>query len=211
MEILPLEMRKLGLTEKEVQIYLVGLELGPTSVQNIAKKAKLTRPTTYEIIKKLEEKGLFLESKGKKKRYFVAQHPERILGILRTQKREIEEREREFIRIIAALESKYSLKENEGNKLFKGREGLKALDEILSFSPTPEIIIVNPRKTKTKKEIFQKIKKRLGKIKIKEVKSKLDGTLIIFDKAIFLPVKKQQGLLIENQLIVDIFKKLAVD
>ena len=54
-----LELRKLGLNEKEVKVYLTGLELGPNSVQNIAASAKITRPTTYEIIKKLEAKGLF--------------------------------------------------------------------------------------------------------------------------------------------------------
>ena len=86
-----LELRKLGLKEKEVQVYLAGLELGPSSVQKIAEMAKITRPTTYEIIKILEKKGLFVEIKQKKKRVFIAQSPERILGILRIQKREIEE------------------------------------------------------------------------------------------------------------------------
>ena len=41
MEIIPLELRKLGLREKEVSVYLAGLELGPSSVQDIAKKQKL--------------------------------------------------------------------------------------------------------------------------------------------------------------------------
>ncbi len=36
-----LELRKLGLTEKEVRVYLAGLELGPSSVQNIAKRAEI--------------------------------------------------------------------------------------------------------------------------------------------------------------------------
>lgn len=195
MDIIPLELRKLGLKEKEVKVYLAGLELGPSSVQDIAKMVKITRPTIYEIIKKLKEKGLFAEVKQKGKRVFVAQSPERILGILRTQKREIEEREREFIRIIAVLEAKYS-KEKGEIKLFKGKEGLKALDEILSFSLTPEIIIINPQKTKNKKEIFQKIKKRLGKLEIKEINTKLKGTLIIFDRVIFIPEGKQAGFLL---------------
>jgi len=195
MEILPLELRKLGLTEKEVKVYLAGLELGPSSVQKIAEMAKITRPTTYEIIKQLEKKGLFEEVKKAKKRYFLAQSPERILGLLRVQKREIEEKEREFIRIIAALESKYS-KEKEGVKVFKGKEGLKALEEILSFSQTSEIFIINPKENKKLKMIFQKIKKRLGKIKVEEINAKLDGTLIIFDKVIFLPSKKEEGFLI---------------
>jgi len=207
---LEMELRKLGLRENEVRVYLAGLELGPSSVQKIAQKAGLARPTTYEIIKKLERKELFVETKQKKKRLSVAQSPERILGILRIQKREIEEKEREFIRIIATLEAKYS-KEKGEVKIFKGKEGLKALYEILSFSPTPEIFIVNPKKSKKIKTIFQKIKKRLGRIDIKEVNTKLNGTLIIFDKVIFLPFKKQEGFLIESPLIVTLFKSLFLD
>lgn len=199
-----LELRKLGLTEKEVRVYLAGLELGPSSVKKIAEIAKTTRPTVYEIIKKLEEKGLFIEAKQKKKRYFLAQSPEKILRILRVQKREIEEKEREFIRIIATLESKYSL---EGEiKLFKGRGGLKTLEEIFSFSSTPEVFIVNPRGIKKRRIIFQKIKRRLGRMNIKETNLKLNGTLILFDKAIFLSSHKSEGYLIENQLIVSLLK-----
>ncbi len=195
-----LELRKLGLTEKEARVYLAGLELGPSSVQEIAKIAKIARPTTYEIIKNLEKKGLLAETKQKKKRFFVAQSPERILGLLRIQKREIEEKEREFIRIIAALEAKYS-KEKEGIKIYKGKEGLRALVEIISFSSTPEIFIINPKliplKLKEREKTYRTIKKRLGKVTVKEVNTKLKGSLIIFDKAIFFPFKKQEGFLID--------------
>lgn len=199
MEIIPLELRKLGLNEKEVKVYLTGLEMGPSSVQEIAKTAKITRPTVYEIIKKLKEKGLFAETKQKTKKVFIAQSPERILGILRVQKREIEEREREFIRIIATLESKYP-KEKEEIKVFKGKEGLRALEEIVSFSSTPEIFIINPKinpiKIKERNKIYQAIKKRLGKVEIKELNAKIEGSLIIFDKVIFFPQRKQKGFLL---------------
>ena len=207
--ILELELRKLGLREKEAKVYLAGLELGPNSVQNIAQLAKITRPTTYEIIKSLEKKGLFIEIKQNKKRYFVAQSPDKILGILRIRKREIEEKEREFIRIIAALEAAYS-KEKEGVKTYKGKEGLRLLEENLSFTPLSEIFVLssktNLREIKNREKIYLKIKKRLGKIEVKEIYSKklkiktrvpwverkftsfsiLRGTLILFDKAIFL-------------------------
>ena len=196
---LELELRKLGLTEKEVRIYLAGLELGPASVQNIAARAELTRPTTYETIRKLEIKGLFVETGKKGKRHFSAQSPKRILGILRTQKREIEEKEREFIRIISALEVRYS-KEKEGIEVFKGKEGLKTLEEIISFSSTPEITIINssklPISKQARKKIFQDIKKRLGKIEIKEITTKNNGSFIIFDKVIFFPSGKQKAFLI---------------
>jgi len=51
----------------------------------------------------------------------------------------------------------------------------------------------------------------LGRIDIKEVNTKLNGTLIIFDKVIFLPFKKQEGFLIESPLIVTLFKSLFLD
>lgn len=206
-----LELRKLGLNEKEVRVYLAGLDLGPNSVQNLAKKAGLTRPTTYGIIKKLEEKGLFIENKEAKKRYFTAQSPESILGILRTKKREIEEKEREFIRIISALESKYS-KEKGEVKIYKEKEGLAALEEIFSFTSTPEIFLVNPKsipfgESKIKK-ILLEIKKRLGRIQIRKSNIKIKGSLIICDKVIYFPSKKLEGILIENETIVSLLRSI---
>ncbi len=193
-----LELRKLGLTEKEARVYLAGLELGPSSVKKIAEAAKITRPTAYETIKKLEEKKLFEESKQNKKRAFAARPPERILGILKIQKREIEEKERELARIIAALDTK----ESKGKKrieTFKGPAGIKSLEEMISFSSTPNIIIINPRNlpigTKQRKKIYRKIKKRLGKLEIKEINSKISGGLIIFDKVALFRGKKEAFLL----------------
>ncbi|MBL7142485.1 MAG: hypothetical protein ISS83_02430 [Candidatus Pacebacteria bacterium] len=197
--LMELELRKLGLSEKEVRVYLAGLELGPNSVQNIAKEAGLTRPTAYEIIKKLEDKKLFLKTKQRGKRLFRAQSPESILGILRTQKREIEEKEREFIRIIATLEAKYS--KEEGVRVFKGKESLRSLEEIISFSSTPKIIIINQNdisiSSKSLKRVYQEIKKRLGKIEFQELKvEKFNGAMIIFDKVIYFPSGKQEVFLI---------------
>lgn len=192
-----LELRKLGLTEKEAKVYLAGLELPPSSVKFLAEKIKMTRPTVYEIIKRLEEKRLFSELKEGKKRLFTAQSPESVLGILRTKKKELEEREREFIRIIATLEARYP---KGGIKIFRGRDGLRALEEIISFSSTPEIFIFNnkncPIKAVKMKRIFQEIKKRLGKISITQFNSKIAGSLIVADKTVFFPKGKKEGFLL---------------
>ena len=86
--------------------------------------------------------------------------------------------------------------------LFRSREGLKALEEILSFSSTPEILVINskilPISRQKREKIYQKIKKRLGEIVVKEFNAKFEGSLIIFDKIIFFPLKKQEGILIES-------------
>jgi sugar-specific transcriptional regulator TrmB len=195
-----LELKKLGLKEKEVKVYLAGLELGPNSIKNIAEKVKIPRPTVYEIVKKLEEKGLFVETKKGKKRVFVAQSPSQILRFLRIKKREIEEKEREFTRIVSILEAKYS-REKEGIRIFQGEEGKKAIIEILSLSPTPEILIVNPElnpiSQRERKKIYQSIKKRLGQIKVRKTTIPgLNGSLIIFDKIAFFPSKTSKIILL---------------
>jgi len=195
-----LELKKLGLKDKEVKVYLAGLELGPNSIKNIAEKVKIPRPTVYEIVKKLEEKGLFVETKKRKKRLFVAQSPSQILRILRIKKREIEEKEREFTRIISILEAKYS-REKEGIRIFRGKEGKKAIIEIISLSPASEILIVNPEinpiSQREREKIYQSIKKRLGKIKVNEIKiPNLRGSLIVFDKVAFFPTKTSKIFLL---------------
>lgn len=194
-----LELRKLGLSEKEVKVYLVGLELGPSPVKDIAKRVKIPRPTVYEIIKKLEEKKLFIEIKKGKRRLFVAQSPIQILRILKIQKREIEEKEREFTRIVAALEAKYG-KEKE-LRIFKGKRGFKTFLEIFSLSVNPEILIINPNLIPvSKKEIekvFQKMKKRLGKLEIKKIEMKIKGSLIVFDKVAYFPEGSDKCFLFE--------------
>ena len=230
-DFISLELRKLGLKDKEVKIYLAGLELGPSPVQDIAKKAGVVRPTTYEIIKSLKIKGLFAETKKGVRRLFVAQSPEKILELLRMQKRELEEKEREFIRIIAALESKYYSGERGGISVFHGEEGIKMLEEKISFSSTPEILVfasrVDKKEMQRREEIYKQIKTRRGKSDVKELygetldasfshgerksiasKHMVPGTLIIFDHAVFFPAESFKGYLIENQLVVELLKSL---
>ncbi|MBL7053177.1 MAG: MarR family transcriptional regulator [Candidatus Portnoybacteria bacterium] len=227
MEILPLELRKLGLSEKEAKVYLTALELGYTSVQKIAQHAKISRPTTYEIIKSLKEKGLITKSKDKQKNYFIAESPDNLLGILRKQKKEIEEKEREFIRIIAALRSKFSLDNQKEIKTYQDEKGLEILlDDLLTTSSKKIYVLVNNEKiwpTKKRQIIYQAIKKRLGQIEIKELsvdknKSSLDyletktlklspfkETVIIYDKVIILS-DKSSGILIDNKDLINLIK-----
>ena len=228
-ELIPLELRKLGLKDKEVKVYLAGLELGPSPVQNIARKAEVVRPTAYEIIKILKAKGLFVETVKGRKRLFAAQSPEKILQLLRTQKRELAEKEREFIRIIAALESKYYSGERGGISVFHGEEGINMLEEKISFAAIPEIMVfasrANEEEMKRREKIYRQIRSRLGKIEVKELcaeQTKLPlaygkrkflssphlvpGTLVIFDHAVFFPAENLKGYLIENQLVVKLLK-----
>lgn len=47
----------IGLTQKEADVYLASLELGPSAVSDIALRAKLNRVTTYDVLKKLHQRA----------------------------------------------------------------------------------------------------------------------------------------------------------
>lgn len=53
-------LEQLGLTQREVAVYLAALELGQASVQRIAQKADIKRPTAYTTLDSLREKGFVL-------------------------------------------------------------------------------------------------------------------------------------------------------
>ncbi len=219
MEILQLELRKLGLKSKEVSVYLAALELGWSSVQKIAQKAEVSRPTAYEVIRGLIKKGLMREIKRKggirgEKTYFVAESPDNLLGLLRVQKREIEEKEREFIRIISALQSKYYLAGQNEIRTYEGKEGLKVLLDDFSQSQSDEIYFLSdlPKTLAPWQARLPEIEKRLGEIKVREIKPKKSfrGTLIIYDKLIYLPSsEKLSALLIINKEFIELTKALT--
>ena len=62
------ELQKIGFSDKEAAVYLAGLELGQATILEIAKKAKIKRPTAYVIVEGFIERGLASSfEKGKKK------------------------------------------------------------------------------------------------------------------------------------------------
>jgi sugar-specific transcriptional regulator TrmB len=75
-------LEQIGLSEKEAKVYLANLELGPTSIAQIAERAQIKRTTVYEIMKSLNAQKLAsLTVKGKKK-LFVATEPSKMKAML---------------------------------------------------------------------------------------------------------------------------------
>lgn len=69
-------LTSMGISEKSAYTYLAGLALGTTSVQEIARKTKLKRPTVYLHIDELIRQGLFEVVSLNNKQYYRAVDPE---------------------------------------------------------------------------------------------------------------------------------------
>ncbi len=134
------ELKKIGLSDKEAKIYLTSLSRGPETAPNLARISNIVRPTAYVIIDSLMKKGLMSSYDQDKKTYFTAEAPEHLLSLLRLQKKEIEEKEREIEKLVPELLSMANIKgEKPKVRVFEGKEGLKAVIESILKSKTKMI------------------------------------------------------------------------
>lgn len=59
-------LKELDLTEKEIDLYIISLQTGPSPLSSIAEKMSISRPNIYKLIDGLERKGLTSFSDKKK-------------------------------------------------------------------------------------------------------------------------------------------------
>lgn len=120
-------LKEFGLDEKKAKIYLALLELGSAKAHEIAHKAKVTRPTAYDILEKLSLDGLIGVYEKHAIRYYIANNPEKI-------KRQLQEKERTFDAILPELKSIYNtLQAKPKITYYEGVEGIKTvLDDTIS-------------------------------------------------------------------------------
>lgn len=135
-------LQKIGLTEKDSEVYLACLELGTQPASVIAKKAGLKRPTTYLILEGLLKRGLVSEYTGSNVKFFTAVSPEYLLNYVEKQRRELTSHQREleqYLPQFQSLSNPYSL--NPKVRFYEGVEGVeRVMDDTLTASPKNGIL-----------------------------------------------------------------------
>jgi sugar-specific transcriptional regulator TrmB len=118
-----------GLSEKEARVYLAALELGGTSVQNIAKKSNVNRATVYTNIEELKDRGLMYEKKEGRRILFCAESPEKLITqLLEEEERLFELQEKKKQDLVARLYRKeIKSRSMPVVRYFEGREGVREL------------------------------------------------------------------------------------
>jgi len=140
---MPSKIQHLGLDGHEAAVYQALLELGPSTVTQIAKKAGITRTFGYPILEKLNIQGLVAKSSGQgKKIHYVAEHPRRLVQYLENRKKQWERRVKEAEAVLPDLVSIYKLAEKPTIRFQEGingaksiyMEGLESKEKILSIA-----------------------------------------------------------------------------
>lgn len=126
-------LKKFGLTDNEIKVYIKLLTLGESNASNLGKETRMERRTVYDVIQKLLEKSLvsFIEKEDKK--FYRVVNPIRLLDILDEKEENLRKIRQEFVKLIPALEelTRKGEKQVDARILF-GREGIKTMymDEI---------------------------------------------------------------------------------
>ncbi len=127
---MPTDIKKLftslGLSETETKLYLASLELGPSSIQDIAKKAGLSRTATYASVEELQRRGLMSTYEKGKKRVFAAEEPERVVDHFTEAIHGMEQQLGTLRRMLPELKMMGG-GERPTVRFFEGVEGLRAL------------------------------------------------------------------------------------
>ncbi len=123
------ELRNLGLSGNEVKAYIALLELGPSTVLQIANKAGINRPTTYVQVESLKRRGLVGTIMKGKRVMLTPKDPVAQLGMmLEQQEQEVRTHKAVLEKLLPELGAMYTLGGNKPRvRYFEGIEGLRQM------------------------------------------------------------------------------------
>lgn len=116
-------LEMLGFSQRESKVYLSLLNLGPTTTSKLIRETGIASSKIYDVLEKLQHKGLVTYVIVKNKKEFHAANPEKIYDL-------IKEKEEILESILPALKQFYKkTKEEIIAEIYKDKEGIKNIFE----------------------------------------------------------------------------------
>ena len=111
-------LRQTGLSEREAKLYLALLDLGSTTIGPLVDKTDIPSSKIYEVLHRLEEKGLANFIIVKKQKHFQAADPQIILH-------QLEDRTKEFKNHLSTLKKRRALaQEKQTAEFYHGKDAV---------------------------------------------------------------------------------------
>ncbi len=122
-------LKAAGLNEKQAEIYIACLELGPAKIPAIAREAHMKRTTAYGIVDELVSMGVVSESFKGKTKVYVAEDPKAIMTLVEEKKRRLQDAMPGLSELFLTHHKRPRI------TFFEGREGLRKIyDDVLECS-----------------------------------------------------------------------------
>ncbi len=123
-------LRKIGLTEGEIKIYLALINLGETTSGPIINESGVSVSKTYSILQRLAKKGLVSHIVKQNTKYFSAASPGRLLSYFSEKQNELEKQKKSLEEIVSELDTKKgSAITLETAQVFEGLKGIQTARE----------------------------------------------------------------------------------
>lgn len=179
-------LKKIGLTDNEIKIYLILLESGSSTAYEIGKKTGIYRVHVYDKLEQLMDKGLVTYVYKGAKKCFQSTPPSKIKQFMEDKKRELESQEQKIDLILPQLEALTNItKEKTSVEVFKGKEGLKYfMKDIIKIKKEVLVTGIDDQKYQEAlpsfmPQYFRDLKKENIKERIITIKKK---NIFLFDK-----------------------------
>ena len=136
-------LSKAGLDDKETRAYVFLLSNGPHTASLIARACGLTRTNAYDVIKKLEEKGLCFNLGAQYGRKIKANPPSELSEMLELKAKEVSRLKNDLHKILPIFNSLDSYKPALQSQVsyFKGREGMRKMIRLSLQSQDKHLVI----------------------------------------------------------------------
>ncbi|MES2225449.1 MAG: helix-turn-helix domain-containing protein [Patescibacteria group bacterium] len=130
---------ELGLSESCYRVYATLLEYGPSSAKQISERLELNRPSTYDYLKALTNKGLVMERFEDAKNLFQVDDPKQVTRLLDERIEQLAVQRKQVALEIPAL-MKHADSVDPTFKFYTGKEGVRqALNQIVYSGETDSI------------------------------------------------------------------------
>jgi len=133
-------LEALGMNKKQRAIYLTILQLGPSSVHDIASFAKMNRTSTYDILHALEPMGFVSHTVISGRRHYQALAPEQLSSILKEKETLLNEALPELSALTASVTTRPKV------EVYVGVNGIKAIFQDILRSSTSFVSIASKKK-----------------------------------------------------------------
>jgi len=138
-------LKKIGLSDKEIKVYLAGLKAGPLKASALTRKTGFSRPSTYDTLKSLSNKGLVNTTGKSYNLRFVMVEPAHLDDLLERKKRDLETLQKNLKKSLPEFESLYNPKGVIPKiRFYEGIEGMKTIWEESLKCQNKEILGIMP-------------------------------------------------------------------
>lgn len=144
MEVIQNFLRELGLTHKEVLIYITLLKLGPQAASVISRKTHIARSSTFFHLDHLIQKGFVKREARANLQYFCAIPPDHLRHLLIRKRQRAEDHLEAFEGLLPQLKGLCPQFSTESKvSYFEGVEGICKMIDLVSMKDEPSYFILS--------------------------------------------------------------------